>query len=82
MADCGPVPKPRDPADDDAPAVVSRADVEHLIAETLHAQYCGDETYAGDPAVASADRGFHTWDASLICDALAGRGWTVHRRSP
>ena len=80
MPECGPIPKPRNPADPE-PAVVSRADVEHLIAEVLHEQYCGTETYEGDPSVASADRGSHAWDARLICDALAARGWTVRREA-
>jgi hypothetical protein len=58
---------------------VPRADVEHLIAGVLHSQHCDGNDYAGDPQVAAADRAGHAWDAREICDALAERGWTVHR---
>ncbi|MGI5245089.1 hypothetical protein [Dactylosporangium sp. CA-139066] len=73
------VPRPRSAADDLRPGEVPRADVEHLIARVLHEQSCGDENYAGDPQVAAADRAGHAWDARAICDALAERGWIVHR---
>lgn len=72
MPDCGPPPR-------SWPAEVPRADVEHLIAVTLHATVCGQD-YA-EPEVAAGDRAGHAMGAQAICDALAGRGWTVNRRS-
>ncbi|GGM53475.1 hypothetical protein ACFFX1_54870 [Dactylosporangium sucinum] len=80
------IPGARLPTDDEGvwntlTVEVPRTDVEKAIADTLHQQYCSDEDYAGDPAVANADRGGHSWDARLICDELARRGWQVVRRA-
>lgn len=72
MPDCGP-PTPRDPAE------VPRADVEHLIAVTLHEAVCDGQDYG--PEYRRADRAGHAADAQAICDALAERGWIINRRS-
>ncbi|MER7280389.1 hypothetical protein ABT369_38730 [Dactylosporangium sp. NPDC000244] len=71
------MPKPRDPSDRD-PAEVPRADVEHLIAQVLHEQSCGDVD--DNPASAADDRRGHAWNAREICAELERRGWTVNRR--
>lgn len=79
MADCGPIPKPRNPGDRQ-PAEVPRADVEHAIAVALHDGTCaGNDAYP--PDMRRADMAGHAIDAQTICDLFTANGWTITRRN-
>lgn len=61
---------------------VEITDPRQVIADALHAQYCGDETYEGDPYVQQADERGHHMDADLILQALRDAGFTLLRSGP